>query len=222
MALGRRPHLVDFLKASAVCLLFLLGAFRRPLLEGGTHSFGAVLPAARDIGDMNEQLTQLQPNLMTQAKMIKDGIFPEWNQQAHGGTPMIGKMMPAPFSPMHLPLYLLPLAMFPYALMLAVALKAQLAFSFAYLYCRSIGLRWAAAVFAGILFIFSPRMLPEALFATWSSALYLPFELLLVEMFFGGRRREALWLAPWAVALPLLGGISNARFGRRPSPHCIS
>lgn len=206
MTENHRVYLLDFLKASAVCFLFLLWAFHLPLLKGEVSSFGAVFPAAQGIGDMNEQMTQLQPGLLTQAKLVRQGIFPAWNPYPNGGTPLLGKMMSATFSPLNLPFYLLPLSLFPYVLMLVVALKAQLAYSFTYLYGRAIGLRWASAVFAGILFTFSPRMFPEALFATWGSALYLPFLLLLVEMFFGGKSRAALWLAPWAAALPILGG----------------
>lgn len=200
------PFVRDYLRAVLLFSAFLAWAFHVPLTTGRVDSFSSDLPVPQAIANMNEQLYQLQPVLDTTARMLKRGQWPSWTTLPQAGTPLVGKMVGGTFSPLHLPYYLLPVSAMPRLFMLVLALQALVGFSFAYLYARAIDLRFWASFLAAVQFIFGCRMFAEGLYATWPSAIFLPLLLLLCEAFLRGERRTALWLAPWAAALPFLAG----------------
>lgn len=154
---------------------------------------------------------QVQSAIWVQARLIKQGTFPGWSPYSQGGSPLIGKMQNAVFAPNHLPFYVFPSSWMPYLFMLVLALKYYLAFAFAYLYTRCLGIDLFGGIFSGTLFLFS-EVAGGQIFSWGSSGLYLPLLLLIVELYFRASRRLAQFLLPWAVALPFLSGHFESAF----------
>ena len=112
------------------------------------------------------------------------------------------------FAPPHLLLYLLPISLIPYAFMLVTALQTYLAYCFAYLYARLLGLRLFSGIFAAVIFISFAviRSEPRA------SGIYLPLLLCLAELRCRGYGGLVRLILPWATALSFLGGHFESAF----------
>jgi hypothetical protein len=201
----------EFLTATAVFVVCLLWIFRAPLLSGQVAAFEAKPQSSGALLDIRESVYEVEAPLVVQARMLKDGFFPSWTPYSAGGNPLIAKMQNAVFAPEHLLLYVFPLASFPYLLMAIVALKLYLAFIFTYLFARTIRLDQFAAIFAGLIYVFSD-WITFSIAGHGSAASYLPLLLLLVESYFRGHRRRAQWLLPWAVAFTFLAGHFESAF----------
>ncbi|MBI3289451.1 MAG: hypothetical protein HYZ74_08035, partial [Elusimicrobia bacterium] len=201
-----RAFLREFLHASLIMTGFVLWGFHAALLDGGTAAYSAPKRVPEALVSMGEKLYQIQPAIAVGVEAVKRGVFPAWTPLAGGGSPLLGKMQNGLLAPLHLPYYVLPLAWLPGLYMLVIFLQAYCGFAFTYLYSRLLGLRFPAATCAGVLYAFSSRMFVETLFGSWGSGLYLPLLLLLVELYFRGGKRLALFLWPLAVAFPLVSG----------------
>jgi hypothetical protein len=200
----------EFLIATAVHFVFLLWFFRGPIIHGQVDSLSqSEKPAPQSLFDLPEMAYELLPALAVQTRELKEGVFPTWDPYSQGGTPLIGKMQNGVFAPYHLLLYVLPIAWLPLVLSLVIALKSYLTFIFAYLYARSLRLNAWTGILAGSLYV-----LPTygGIFSWAGTAMYLPLLLLLVECYFQGYRRFALFLWPWAMALPFLSGHFETAF----------
>lgn len=201
----------EFLAASALHLLCLAWVFHAPLLRGQVDSLQGRADLTQAATGMSEMVYITQPILSSQAKFLKEGLFPAWTPLSQGGTPLIGKMQGGIFSPYHIPLHVLPLSWLPYAFSLVVALKIYLAFAFAYLFGRCLRLDFFPAFLCGTLFVFSHLILGKIF--TWSGGgLYLPLVLLLTELCFHERRKAAQFLLPWAVAFSFFSGHFESAF----------
>jgi hypothetical protein len=201
----------EFLAASAIFVLCLLWIFRTPILTGQVAAFDAQPQSTDALLHLQESVYEVEPALVTQSRILKDGFFPSWSPYSAGGNPLIGKMQNGVFAPEHLLLYIFPLAAIPYLFMLIVALKFYLAFIFTYLYSRCLRLNLFSGIFAGIIYVFS-EMVTGGLLSWSGTAPYLPLLLLLVESYFRGHRRLAQMLLPWAVAFAFFSGHFESAF----------
>lgn len=203
---------VEFLIASLVCSVFLLWAFHEPILSRRPASFSINPPAAQVIKFSHEHHYQNLSMHYVKTKLIRQGIFPNWAPDSHGGTPLIGKMQTAVFAPYNLLLYIAPMDWMPWMFMLSVALKFYLAFCFVYLFSRILGNGLLGSIFAGIFFITVQTFVGYANYDITGAILSLPLLLLLVELYFRRHRRFALFFLPWAAALPFFCGHFETAF----------
>src|SRR5438132_724631 len=98
---------VEFAIAMAVHTLLMAWYFRAPILHGQVDAVEMrnVKPPEA-LNGMSEMVYELQAALSVQTREIKQGVFPAWDPNSQGGTPLIGKMQNAVFAPHHLFLYI--------------------------------------------------------------------------------------------------------------------
>lgn len=209
----RKRFLAEFLLASGICVLCQLWTFRAALTTGQVDAFQqSTKPSPECLLNMFDPVSQVLPALIVQTKLIKAGIFPSWSPDSQGGTPLIAKMQNGVFSPLHTLLYTLPQSWLPYSLMLVIALRSYLAFIFAYLYARLLGINLFGGIFAAVIFLFFSVIRGELLPNMGTSGLYQPLLFLLAELNILGYRRLSGFLLPWAAAFPFLSGHFESAF----------
>jgi hypothetical protein len=151
--------------------------------------------------------TNLQPWLRYTRERLPD--MPLWNPFISGGRPHFANAQSAVFSPLSLPAYVLP---FWWSLGVIAVMKVFIAAFGTYLLGRALGMRFAGALLAGLVFAFCLYYLvwiPWPLPNVWS---LLPWLLLLTEAVI--RRPAVLPAAGLAVvvALQFFGGHPESNF----------
>jgi hypothetical protein len=160
-----------------------LGGYSNPLLSDHTRSFYPWTEWAR--------------------QQLRAGHLPQWNPYALSGTPFVSNAQAQLFSPFSLPVWLLA---FPYGLGVAAALKLWAGAIGAYLLCRELRLRFAAALLAGLSYGFGPYLVIWLSHPVTPEAAVLPWMLLAAERIVRrGRGADALLLAGACLVL-FLGG----------------
>jgi hypothetical protein len=184
-------------------LLFALAAvgltfvFWRPLWAGGGLVGGDVY-------------SYYLPQKAFFAERLRAGEFPLWNNRSGHGYPLVGESQTGAFYPLHLVFYR--------TLGLNAAYNANhllhyvLAFFFAALYARKIGLERPGALLAAAVYTygwFPPRTCWE-----WAiiGGAYLPLALWCAEAWLESRRRRYVLLLSMTLALQMLAGHFNLAF----------
>jgi hypothetical protein len=214
-AAARRPALT----AAALYALLAIALVSPALLPGHTLSASDYLwsgapwtaerPAdVKPLGSNYEEVdavTQFQPFL----QYARDHGVPLWNPHQMGGRPFVANSQSAIFSPFSWPSLLLP---FWWSLGIAAALKLFCAAFGAYVLARGLGIRWAGALMAGVVYGFGLYFvvwLSWPLSSVWA---WLPWLLACVQLVVrrpGPRPVAALALV---VALQFVGGHPESSF----------
>jgi len=132
---------------------------------------------------------------------ILAGNLPLWNPQILAGAPFLADAQGSVLYPLDLVLYWLPL---PEAFAWFSALHFTLAGLGMYVFCRVLGLRRAAAVLAGVAFMFGGNLVTNATFPqVLGASAWLPLLLAVVELIIRRtsekRSTIGLWLAGTAI-----------------------
>ena len=190
---GIRPG--EHLLVVGLLLLGELLIFRHQLFEGASIYFQV-------IRDPNPALAS-SPWYLSHAQALRQGIFPLWNPWNGFGAPLIANYQSGFFSPLLMPLFLLPLSVIaaPYLL-----LRLLLAGWGTYLYGRGLGLRHWPAALAGWAFALSGWMIQYVNNQHLVIDLLLPFLLWSLDRLFQRRRRGDSILLTGVALLVLLGG----------------
>jgi Bacterial membrane protein YfhO len=213
---GRPGRALDWLRrrpatAAALVYLVLVLAFVGPaLLPGKTLSSSDTLwfsppwlsekPAelVRPTNtDLNDAPQQLQPFLRWSVERLPH--IPLWNPYIDSGRPFLANSQAAVFSPFSLPAYVLP---FWTALPWIAVIKLWVAAFGTFLLGRALGMRFAGALLAGIVFAFSFRMTSWLIYNNDAIWALIPWLLLCTDRLV--RRADALVGAGLAVVVALL------------------
>jgi hypothetical protein len=179
--------------AAALLIALLVLAYRWPALVGGkVFSPDAVLyklapwqpylPA--DVASYENYLLADVPLVVRpwhelMRRLLHDGVLPAWNSHVLTGIPFIANPQTGLFSPLSLPLWILP---FSYALGLVAALKLWVAGLGTYLLVRELRLGFLPGLLAAVAFAFCSMnvtwLMPEAVPAV---VVWLPWLIWLVE-----------------------------------------
>jgi Bacterial membrane protein YfhO len=134
------------------------------------------VPAPGSNPDEADSVVLFQPMLQTTRASLTH--IPLWNPYIMGGRPYVADAQSAVFSVFSLPAYVLP---FWRSLALIAALKLFVAAFGAYLLARGLGMRFAGALLAGVVFGFSLWMVAWVTWPTASVWAFLPWLCLLTE-----------------------------------------
>ncbi len=211
--LQRRP----LLAAASVYAAFALVLFGQGLIPGrlpmGSDYLwqsapwsGSVPAGVSSLGsnfELSDSITQFHP-FMLETRRALPGV-PLWNPHVMGGRPFLANAQSAVFSPFSLPAYVLP---FWHSLAVIQMLKVFVAALGAFMFGRSLGMRFAGALAAGAIFGFSQAMVDWASWPHTSTWALLPWLLVLVDRLV---RRPG---APVAAGLAVL--VALAYFGGHP------
>jgi hypothetical protein len=184
--LRRRP----LLAAASVYAVLALALFGQGLVPGRIPASSDYLwqsapwsastpPGVSSLGsnfELSDSITQFHPFLL-HARRALPGV-PLWNPYLMGGRPFLANSQAAVFSPFSLPAYVLP---FWHSLALIQMLKVFVAAMGAFVFGRSLGMRFAGALAAGAIFGFSQALVDWASWPHTSSWALLPWLLVLVE-----------------------------------------
>ena len=153
--------------------------------------------------ELSDSITQFHPFMLETRRALPD--VPLWNPHVMGGRPFLANSQSAVFSPFSLPAYVLP---FWHALAVIQMLKVFVAALGAFVFGRSLGMRFGGALAAGAIFGFSQAMVDWASWPHTSTWALLPWLLVLVDRLV--RRPDP----PAAAGLAVL--VALAYFGGHP------
>jgi hypothetical protein len=156
---------------------------------------------------LDDSYRVFQPFLQRTREVLPQ--VPLWNPYLMAGRPFLGNGQSSVFSPFSVPAYVLP---FWRSLALVAALKLFVAAFGAYLLGRTLGMRWAGALLAGVVFGFSLWFVAWLSWPTTSTWALLPWLWLGADVL--ARRPGPLPAAGFsaAVGLQFLGGHPQSSF----------
>ena len=171
---------------------------------------GNAPPGVAELGsnfELHDSITQFQPFLIETRRTLPH--IPLWDPYVMGGRPFLANSQSAVFSPFSLPAYVLP---FWHSLALIEMLKVFVAALGAFVFGRSLGMRFVGALAAGTIFGFSQAMVTWVSWPHTSSWALLPWLLVLVDRLL--HRPDVPVVAGLAVlvALAYLGGHPESSF----------
>jgi hypothetical protein len=201
--------------AALVLAALDLIAFWTPLTGGGvlsaaTAAYGYVpfkgsAPAGLAVNPLlGDNAREYVPWLMYARAALHSGVLPQWNPDVLSGTPFLANQQSTLFSPLNLPVWLLP---FRYGIGFAAVLKLWLAGVGTYVAARALGLRFWPALLAGVAFGWAPFLIVwnqlDTVTDVWVA---FPWAVLALERLArDGRRTAAAGLAA-VLAVALTGG----------------
>lgn len=166
-----------------------------------------VRPKAGANGELADAIAAFQPFFEHTRATLPD--IPLWNSGVGLGRPFLANAQSAVFSPLSVPMYVLP---FWWSLGLVAALKVWLAAFGTFLLGRRLGMRLAGALMAGLIYGFSLffiAWLAWPLATVWA---WMPLILLLTDSVITAPGRRSFALLALVVAAQFLGGHPESSF----------
>ena len=157
--------------------------------------------------ELSDSITQFQPFLIHTRRSFPH--LPLWDPYVMGGRPFLANGQSGVFSPFNLPAYVLP---FWHSLALIAILKVLVAALGAFVFGRSLGMRFGGALVAGTVFGFSQAMVDWASWPHTSTWALLPWLLLLVDRLVDRPRLPVASALAVLVALAIFGGHPETSF----------
>jgi Bacterial membrane protein YfhO len=203
--------------AGLVLACLELVAFWRPLTGGGvlsaaTATFGFVpfrAAAPADLGSfynplLGDNAREYVPWLMFARDSLRSGVLPQWNPYVLAGSPFLANQQSTLFSPVNLPVWLLP---FDYGIGFAAVLKLWLAGLGTFLVARQLRLGFWPSLVSAVTFGWAPFLIVWNQLPTVTDVwVAFPWAVLACErLCLYGRRGSAVGLAA-ALAVALTGG----------------
>ena len=192
-------------------------AFWRPLTGGGvlsaaTATFGFVpfrAYAPADLGSfynplLGDSAREYVPWLMFARHSLRSGVLPQWNPYVLAGSPFLANQQSSLFSPLNLPVWLLP---FDYAIGFVAVLKLWLAGLGMFLAARQLRLGFWPSLVSAVAFGWAPFLIVWNQLPTVTNVwIAFPWAVFACErLCLHGRRASAVGLAA-ASAVALTGG----------------
>jgi hypothetical protein len=190
-------------------------AFWRPLTGGGVLSaataaygyvpFKASAPAGVAMNPLlGDDAREYVPWLLYARDALHAGVLPQWNPDVLSGTPFLANQQSTLFSPLNLPVWLLP---FRYGIGFAAVLKLWLAGVGTYLAARALRLPFWPSLLAGVAFGWAPFLILwnqlDTVTDVWAA---FPWAIFACERLAAGGRRGAAGGLTGALAVALTGG----------------
>ena len=214
---GVRPVLAaTALYAVIACLFLGPGLLPRHTISGSDYLWSATPwtelrpPDVREFGansELVDPVTVFQPFFQYTRDRLPE--IPLWNPYIAGGRPFLANQQSAIFSPFTAPAYVLP---FWWSLTVTAVLKLLVAALGTFLFARVLGMRFAGAFLAGLVFALSLYFVVWLPFAETSVWAFLPWLLWLTDRLVRRPSAGAVGALGAVVALQFFGGHPESSF----------
>ena len=214
---GVRPVLAaTALYAVIACLFIGPGLLPRHTISGSDYLWSATPwtelrpPDVREFGansELVDPVTVFQPFFQYTRDRLPE--IPLWNPYIAGGRPFLANQQSAIFSPFTAPAYVLP---FWWSLTVTAVLKLLVAALGTFLFARVLGMRFAGAFLAGLVFALSLYFVVWLPFAETSVWAFLPWLLWLTDRLVRRPSAGAVGALGAVVALQFFGGHPESSF----------